>query len=360
MLLCFASLYRLKNLNKNNYNFSLLQKYSDFTNRKFFPLNQTTLLIYFLSFSFFAFLMLIHLNYMNLNLLWMNNQYKLLSNATALQLPLAASLINVLAGIFAIVLLIIIILLIKSGRYFMAIGLLPMFLYFFTLKIAANSRWGPLIVASSIPFLYKRGSLKSMLLIFFTAFFSLMFFLGVLFGRNGGTNTQGISAIYSNISNGINGAAFLFPKILGSTFSGAWNFDLTLQKFDSKTVVYDAEYKLLAFSPLPSTLDGYDEIKDRNILKILSYAPVGAFGELYYFGILYFLLFLLFLFFSLRFCNRVVIKHNLLGILVVSPFYLFFLKIQEYPIRNSFRYILLALVAGYILNKLRSTNKQIA
>ncbi|MBG9375480.1 hypothetical protein I5907_04500 [Panacibacter sp. DH6] len=358
MITCFFTMFRLNE--KKNYQVvsnksNFTQKFTDVLNRKYFPLNDKTIRLFYVVFLALFALTLYHFSQLDVAILWKNDSYLLLGNPDRLHLPALASIIHFASGIIAILILIVIILMFKSGRHLMAILLVPFFLYYLTLKVAGNSRWAPLITASALPFLFKPKSIRSLIAVTCTVIITMLLYFGVLFGRNRGNYfSQGVAAIPSNIENGVKSIAILSPKLLATAFSSGWNLSLSLKKYGDKEITFDTKYKILVFSPLISSIDGYnDALEDRNKLKLSSYAPVGFIGESYFLGYGFFLFAIMFLYFAIRYCNKIVARYSLIGMLLVSPAFLFFFKMQGYPIRNCFRYLLIGIVSGFILDWLQ-------
>ncbi|QEC68561.1 hypothetical protein FRZ67_15060 [Panacibacter ginsenosidivorans] len=355
MVMCFLSMYKLK-VNQvetgNEKANKVSGKITEILNKQYFPANEKTLRFFYILFVGLLAMTLYHFSNLDTKILWQNNQYLLLGNPDELNLPPIASIIHFAAGIIAILVLILSLLMYKSGRYIMGTLLIPFFLYYLLLKVAGNSRWAPLIVVSALPFLYKPKSIRSVISISACLLLTLLLYIGVLYGRNAANrNTQGIAAISGNIRNGIEGAALLFPKIATTAFSSGWNLSLSLKKFETKDVSFDLKYKMLVFSPLISSIDGYnDKLEDKNRLLLSPYAPVGFIGETYFLGAGFFLFAIFFLYFAVRYCNKIVARYNLLGMLLLSPAFLFFFKMQGYPVRNCFRYLIIGIILGYMLN----------
>jgi hypothetical protein len=348
MLACFASLIKLNasRQKRKKLDFSSIQK--RFSSIK---LTKTTIVAYYFLFCLLCLITYKHISEINIDLFLQNNEYHLLKDADELGFTTITRIIHFFSGIIAIFVLMIIILLFRSKLYLLGIGLLPFFLYFLSLKLAANSRWGPLIIASAIPILYKPKRLLSSLAIIFTGSTAFVFYLGALYGRNA-YNGQGLIPLFSNVRAGIENFAYFVPKLLATAFASAWNLNLSLQRYSSEHVFYELKYKILVFSPLVAAIDGYtDELKEANILKIHTYAPVNFMAELYFFGWQYMIGFLIFFVVFMRYINKTVIKYGILGITASSTLYLFFLKMQQYPIRNSFRFLVISGIIVYLLNK---------
>jgi len=358
LLVCYFSVFRLRDTESAYKRVKKVKVKKTALTKTFFSQNFKTYTTYFFVFCALWIMCIIHMSAMNLSILWENNKYKLISDADALNLPPAAHLIHLAAGILAIAILIYIILLNKSKLYVLAAWLVPLFLYFFLLKLAANSRWAPLIIASAIPFLYKRDSLKSRFQIFLTSVAALISYLSAFQGRHGGSYSQGIAAIYTNIKAGIQFIAPLLSKITVATFSNSLNLDVTLVRFSQQTVFFDPKYKLLSFSPLISQIDGFDALKSANVLRITSFIPVGFMGEIYYFGTVYLVFALALLYYCIRYCNKIVIKHDLIGVFAVTPIFVFFLLMQDYPVRLCMRFVYIAVIMGFLLNTFRKKPKK--
>src|SRR5262249_26112766 len=61
---------------------------------------------------------------------------------------------------------------------------------------------------------------------------------------------------------------------------------VTAESFELYTD-FNLKYKILAFSPLPSFVDGYSSIRSDSEQRLHDYVPMSGIGELYHFGWLY-------------------------------------------------------------------------
>lgn len=354
MGVCLISVLRIKSNNRNHSKISLntVSLFPRIKNFKVF------FFYYYFIFLVLLVLVIVHVSEINWDLLLLNNSYHLLKDADQLGLSIVARITHYLAGILSIVVGAFAIALYRNKLPMLATTLVPFVLYFLILKVAANSRWGPLIIVSMIPFLYQPKSFKSKLLMVGMGFLALGLYLGALFGR-GAFNGQGVLPMVDNIVSGFQYIGYYFPKIVATAFSSSWSFDLALQVYDQTDVSFDVKYKVLAFSPFISSLDGYDELAKHNIIKIHTYAPVNFITELYFFGMGYMFFAFLFIWYVLKKANILFIKFGIISILPCATLYLFFFKMQQYPVRNSFRFLFITLFAIFIYERImkRKTNK---
>lgn len=356
MIVCFLSLINVnasKQTTKSTFVNDIQERFSAIR------LTKTTVLSYYFFFLLIGIVTFVHFREIDFSLFLENDEYHLLKKADALGLSTPARVIHYAAGMIAIVILMLAILMFKSRLYVLGLFLLPFFLYFLSLKVAANSRWGPLILISAIPLLYKRKSILSVVSIFFTSTIAFSLYLGALYGRNA-TGGQGLLPVFSNIKSGVENFAYFVPKLLATSFASASNLSLALAKFSIQEVAIETKYKILAFSPLLSSMDGLTkEMIQNNRLAIHSYAPVNFMTELYFFGLPYAIFFFTLLFLAMRYSNKIVVKYGILGVISSATFYLFFFKMQQYPIRNNFRFIVIAIVLTYLLDRYMKSKQSV-
>lgn len=112
---------------------------------------------------------------------------------------------------------------------------------------------------------------------------------------------------------------------------------------------WDGMYKILSFSPLPSSIDGFSNVAG-NELRLSTAAPYSAWAEAFYFGWGYFLV-LLILFSTFLFVvdrlYRFVGRYGRTAI--VSWVLLVNQLIVQYPIRNSFRFLLFSILICFLI-----------
>ncbi|WP_157627031.1 hypothetical protein [Spirosoma luteum] len=217
---------------------------------------------------------------------------------------------------------------------------LVLFVLFFILyifELGANSRSAALIIFSllmSIFIFYSRNFKKKIIIASLLSASILSYFL-VLSGR--GSYKQGVSQIAYNYSGMSKERLFSTEELIDNVLGGVSTF---AQAVDLKGE-YPEEYKILSFSPLPSSIDGFDELlKYQN--RISLYVPFNAYSEVYHFGLSYLFLFYFLVFLCLRTANIAVLENRTVGLFLSLPMYLFFIANQQYPLRNNFRFLLIA------------------
>jgi hypothetical protein len=111
-------------------------------------------------------------------------------------------------------------------------------------------------------------------------------------------------------------------------------------------VDFPIKYKLLSFSPLPSILDGFNEVRWASG-RVSTYGPYSNFAELYHFGPFYFIGFVGFLFWVLR--KITFAWANLpprIAILATAPAYYAFLGMHYYPLRMTTRWLIVSVLVS--------------
>lgn len=108
---------------------------------------------------------------------------------------------------------------------------------------------------------------------------------------------------------------------------------------------YPLEYKLLSFSPFPSAIDGFDQIRAQAEVRLHAFVPMSAVGEAFGFGWAYVALYAATLAIALRANLRAANRKN--PILFVSTSLVLtamFISGFTYPMRNIYRSILLVII----------------
>ncbi|MDH3716613.1 MAG: hypothetical protein OES79_00705 [Planctomycetota bacterium] len=123
---------------------------------------------------------------------------------------------------------------------------------------------------------------------------------------------------------------------------------------------YPLEYKLKSFSPAPSFVDGFASLSWLAIRKANENAPYGAYAETYLFGGGWFVTYTGLVFLSLTYLTFFRHKcHSAAAVFILCFAYLTYFLMHTYPIRNSFRLLLLSVFAAMIVNWYeRSVNRQ--
>lgn len=213
----------------------------------------------------------------------------------------------------------------------------------FIYQLANNSRSTIIIIFSSISglLLFSKKGLLLYIKVTALVLLALITYITVLVGRS--SLYQGISQIPRNLSKAVSITSSETELSYYSSFSFQNLFEGSYIFYQGAEIptTYPFEYKLLSFSPLTSSLDNFDKyLKHTHFINPT--VPYGSFLEVYHFGINYIAFYFLILFFSLRTLNKLVLQSPLLGYLVASPAYLFFIANQQYPLRNYLRFLLIS------------------
>lgn len=282
------------------------------------------------------------------SLVWRNSTYLLMSNERVLSivnpftkllialLPVAGLLVFVVMGLFAW----------RKGRY-VATALLPLAVFDLLYQLGAHSRKVVLYVAlfSGLSYFLRRSKMTFVIGIV-TALMALIFVLG---GRQYGTH--GISTIFSPSS-------VMSPFLSRSSSFAILNLfegSFSTTELFNRSYSSPVSYKILSFSPLPSLIDGFDQIRSAGMHKLGRYTPPSAIFEASSFGAQYILL----LFLPQVIAGRLVVRlgrkgHELLA--VAANIMMAFATYMEftYPIRSVYRFFLIALALALIGRYLES------
>jgi hypothetical protein len=162
------------------------------------------------------------------------------------------------------------------------------------------------------------------------------------------------------------GGAYGLRPFLATLFGGAFYphggiffaiFDAIQGSFNlahavlTAPVDYPLAYKLKSFSPAPSFVDGFDSLSWSYLRKANENQPYGAYAETYLFGGSWFAVYMSVVFLSLTcltYFRRTCRIKAAMFILPVS--YLTFVLMHTYPIRNSFRLILLSVLTAMMVH----------
>lgn len=240
--------------------------------------------------------------------------------------------------------------------------------------IASNGRYSLLKVLSGLTsFLYflllfslhSRAAIIAPLIIMANAFvmnpekrkliatvmiFVLVFVLSsALEGR--GRPEHGLSSIPTNIERFFLGETFnQITTVITNFCEGIFSTAEALQINDP----FALRYKILAFSPLPSLIDGYSSIRAASEHRLHHYVPMPGVIEVIHFGPIYVVaLFVLFFVFIRTHVKLAAYKPTAF---LISNFLLLFsvYHLFAYPLRNGLRYAWIAfLISAFVLLKSR-------
>lgn len=212
--------------------------------------------------------------------------------------------------------------------------------YFFFIMLANFSRFGNLILALGAVMLIERSrfyrgtrfSFPSLLVAAAAVWVGIFVLYGRVY-RTGNIHPELVARAYHELH--------VTPESYRSLlFNNTQGPFLVAEGLKHGAYAYDPEYKLLSFSPFPSTIDGWKDILPRQ-QRINLYTPFNAWLELWYFGPVYLAGFLVFYFVLLRTLTRLyLLLGSYAGILFASPAAYAIFYLDQYPVRNSFRLML--------------------
>lgn len=114
-------------------------------------------------------------------------------------------------------------------------------------------------------------------------------------------------------------------------------------------VEHDYMYKILSISPLPSFIDGFDQIREAYEIRLHLFIPMSAIAELYNFGLFFSLPVLMFYYWLLRESVKLLRSHNnVISIFINVYIFVIFVMANAYPLRNVFRQLIISLLMIFI------------
>jgi len=278
----------------------------------------------------------IHFSYLDWSLLYLNYEYQIIKTPNLISQD-GGTFFRIfhflfrLIGIFSAVFLCYSV---ARKRPLLLVVSLLVTAYCFFLLFIGESRWVNVYIAVffiSRLVLFKRKPTYFEYLIWGAVF--VLLFCKVIVGRNYGI--YGISAQLKIFS-------YLFEIDFANIILGLFiNFSdgfINLANSIELRTNYSEEYKLLSFSPLPSSIDGFSSILELNERRINFYVPFNSISEAWSFGGVYFALLTFLLIAFIYSCDLIysiskpLVQSLILAIALWNLFYMF-----GYPIRNVMR-----------------------
>lgn len=190
----------------------------------------------------------------------------------------------------------------------------------------------------------------------FNLLISLFLIATALEGRGGYYAEQGFSTIPETIST-------FFTKdpidSIGNIFINLSEGIFILAESLAVDKPFNTRYMLLAFSPFPSFIDGYSQIREFDEHRLHIFAPMSGIGEAINFGIPFVVLLLLYYFVTIRLHLRLT-RHSPLMFIVCNFLILFSLyHILAYPIRNGLKYMWLCMLLSIIFMRPDGKNSSV-
>ncbi|MFZ1990531.1 MAG: hypothetical protein WAW96_12260, partial [Alphaproteobacteria bacterium] len=231
-----------------------------------------------------------------------------------------------------------------AGDEFLKIWAAGLATFYFIVLFALHSRsaiFVPSIIAGSYYVMRLRSYRVVTPALGLTSFISLV---GALQGRS--TDNHGLSSVFSTIARVFTSGVFSdVLTVLGDLCQGIFVTAESLQIREP----FKAIYRNLAFSPLPSMIDGYDKIRSADEHRVHVFVPMAGIAEAIHFGWPYLVL-LCFVFLIVVRVHAKLISKNptvflLCNFLLLIAAYLLF----SYPIRNALRYAWIAFALSVVL-----------
>jgi hypothetical protein len=121
---------------------------------------------------------------------------------------------------------------------------------------------------------------------------------------------------------------------------------------------YNSIYKILSFSPFPSFIDGFNQIRENEEIRITEFAPLNAYAEVYGFGWFYLLAFIIFYAAFTRQMQSQIARGGFAATLLLVLFVYLQFRLQQYSLRTSLRLMYLLYVLLLIFPILQKKLKE--
>ncbi len=295
-----------------------------------------------------AALQILHFVMIDKGLLWYNSLYGKLKNPEShgLHTPFERVIFFFLRPSGLIAAAIGPLIFVRVSRFLGAL-LLALTLYPLVFGLAENSRYAALLlfIASAAFWIASRG-IATKILSTVIAIFGLATWVKVLILRN--SPYQGVVSFvlfWGELANSDLGFREILWGLLMNTLQATHTVANALLLGGS----YDDVYKIGSFSPLPSAVDGLGEKLRAEQYRVSAYVPYNGLAEAWLFGVPWFALILLILFVWGFWCARVWKSSNILRRTLVLVSMLGVVYLFQYPLRNSLRYLVIALLFDALL-----------
>ena len=294
-----------------------------------------------------------NLVFMNQSAVWSNQEYLLITGPKGYNLPANLAMLFIAGMNIGAVICSIFLPFYLRRSSTQALLAFSAWLFWFAFYLSAGSRLAAVMFFSlfAIQFLLSRGRMALVYLIigFFGAFAIMMIALA--------TRASG----EYGVSNFFNAISYFSGKVAWDFAIFSWVNFMQGIFITSDGILYDQfypiEYKLLSFSPLPSFIDSFDQIRQGAQVMIYKTVPMGGIAEVYHFGILYFIFYLCALILILRTAHKSFkTKHYYLTAFANFYIFIMFIIMNSYAVRNSFRQTLVAfavIVTAGLLTKFK-------
>lgn len=283
-----------------------------------------------------------HLSQLDVSKILLHHQY--LSVRTASEVAIRGRLLGFLhtnIPMLGCLLAIAMVFYLRLGRVPQALLTAVMFVYCAALTLSFGSRYFVLqlfLIAVFLQLFKRKGVSLGAVIMGILAFLAYSTVISVRRASVGKIGDFGLVPTLQFVMDGSFLLSDMWFFVFFYSFGGGFSVAEALTR---EGVWYPLQYKLLAFSPLPSMIDGYGAV--RNLApRINVMTPFSSFAEAYHFGPLYLAGFLAFLFMVLvvltRFWRRTTGR---IAFVLVGPAYYSLFCMHIYRLRHTIRWLLI-------------------
>lgn len=210
-----------------------------------------------------------------------------------------------------------------------------------TYYVAAHQRVAILPPAAFFVVLAVAGQQRHLFLKLFSIAFTLFALTSALTGR--GSRAHGLSTL-PNVFTNIADANF-FDLATGLVLNMTEGIFVLAESL-VQDPTYATIYKVLSFSPLPSSIDKFQAANDLYQVRITQYVPLSGYSEAYFFGFAYISFLILFFFLAIRIYKKLLPKNQYVALACGLLILLAFVQLFAYPLRNGLKALWIATIVG--------------
>ncbi len=226
-------------------------------------------------------------------------------------------------------------------------------LYCFVIAVAFNSRTAALYLAVLALLIFSGGKRARLISVGLGAL-ALATYFAVLIPRRI-ANTYGINAFLESFGYiGEVGQLALFA--LYNSFGGGF---VVAEALQSPDLYYPIKYKILSFSPFPSLIDGFDDVREQGH-RISVFAPYGGLSEALLFGWQYVVFFYTAIFWMLYSLEKGVVRTGNDFLMLALPIILYInSRLYVYPLRQLVRWMFLAVTVSWFFTRYKGRGRKV-
>lgn len=226
--------------------------------------------------------------------------------------------------------------------------------WFLLFEISGHSRYAAVFLAAFSVSLFVLGTSRTLRFVALIGLVvSVLAYSAALQGRNLGEH--GFLTLDSFFQQAVFSDPAFILRMLTNLFEGVFS---VAESFYYLNIDLPEPYKLLSFSPLPSFVDGFASNWQSSAVRLDTYVPMGALGELLLFGTgyltFYFVTVAIALFLTVMALRRgMFLAGNLMALLFTIATFLQF----SYSVRTSYRFFLIC-IAIFLLAAIISRRRR--